>query len=371
MNNQPKIEAYRSFYEQGKELYNKGDIKSAREAFLKACELANDIAVNSTSVAVQTDYHNNVLKILEFLKKDCIPKKIENVSRSNGEDEKTKFDAVLKSEVTFDDVAGLDDVKAEIKYSVLEPLKNPELAKIYKIEPGAKILLYGPPGTGKTFIAKAIAGEIDAPFYAINCSDLVGQYLGESSKRINDLFDEALKNEKVVIFFDEIDALASQRGNSTDGADQEINRAVATFLTRLDGFKKIDNKMVLLIAATNRPWSIDKAMLRGGRFATHIYVSTPDQKAREFLVSKVLSGIPINDDVDVKSIAMSLEGFGGADITKICNDIKSNAYRRALESGTEQNINTDDCTLAINNKPNLISDEDIKMFEEFKEKGRI
>lgn len=369
MNNQPKIEAFNSFYEQGKELYKAGDIMGAREAFIKACEIANDISINSNSFEVRNTYYKNVTKILDFLKNDCItkPKIVEN---GNSKD-KNEIKPLDKSDITFDDVAGLEDVKEQIRLKVLEPLKNPKLAEMYKITPGAKILLYGPPGTGKTFIARAIAGEVDAVFYAINCQDLISKYLGDSSKKLDDLFNEALKNERAIIFFDEFDSVASKRSDVSDGVDQEMSRFVATFLTKVDGFKKNKNKMLLLIAATNRPWAIDSAMLRGGRFDTHIYVSIPDQEAREFLVKRALDGILMDDDLSISDIARRLDGYGGGDITAICEKIRLNAYSRSLKCGDFQRINNEDCNLAINCSHNMISEDDILKFEAFRKNGRI
>ena len=258
-------------------------------------------------------------------------------------------------------------MKEQIRYKVIEPLKNPKLAALYKIEPGAKILLYGPPGTGKTFIARAIAGEVDAQFYAVNCQDLISKYMGDSSKKLDELFETAQKNERAIIFFDEFDSVASKRGDGADGVDAEMARFVATFLTKVDGFKKSDtNKMLLLIAATNRPWALDPAMLRGGRFDTHIYVGVPDQEAREFLVNKVLQGLPMDGDVDLVKLASVLAGYGGGDITAICGKIKLNAYMRSLKAGEPQNISREDCNGVLLSSHNMITAEDIAKFEKFK-----
>ena len=374
MNNQPKIEAFKSFYNQGKDLYNAGDISAARDAFIKAAELANDISVNASSYDVRMEYHKTAVKILDFVKKSCVktPPKAVTQSADGEEDKPQTVKPETKSGITFADVAGLEDVKDQIRYKVIEPLKNPELAEIYKIEPGAKILLYGPPGTGKTFIARAIAGEVDAEFYAVNCQDLISKYMGDSSKKLDELFDEAQKNERAIIFFDEFDSVASKRGDGADGVDAEMARFVATFLTKVDGFKKSEtNKMLLLIAATNRPWALDSAMLRGGRFDTHIYVGVPDQAAREFLVSKVLKGLPMDDDVDLSKLAWALEGYGGGDITAICGKIKLAAYMRSLKVGTPQNITREDCNGVLLSSHNMITAEDIEKFEKFRASGSI
>lgn len=373
MNNQPLVEAYKSFYEQGREKLATGDYSGAREAFLKAAELANKISISSTSYEVRMEYHNAAVKLLDTAKNGCkpAPKKVPT-SPQKKEEEAPEVQPEGKSGITFADVAGLEDVKDQIRYKVIEPLKNPELAAMYKIEPGAKILLYGPPGTGKTFIARAIAGEVDAKFYAINCQDLISKYMGDSSKKLDELFETAQKNERAIIFFDEFDSVASKRGDGADGVDAEMARFVATFLTKVDGFKKSKtNKMLLLIAATNRPWALDPAMLRGGRFDTHIYVGVPDQAAREFLVSKALRGVPMDGDVDFVKLASVLAGYGGGDITAICEKIKLNAYRRSLKAGIPQNISRDDCNNVLLSSHNMITAEELAKFEKFRRGGTV
>lgn len=370
MNNQPTIEAFNSFYRQGMELYKAGQLADARAALLKAAELANKISVGATSYEVRMEYHRQAAKILDFVKGPCTHPAPKPVSAAKPEEKPPEIKPEKKGAVTFADVAGLEDVKEQIRYKVIEPLKNPELAAMYKIEPGAKILLYGPPGTGKTFIARAIAGEVDAEFYAVNCQDLISKYMGDSSKKLDELFETAQKNERAIIFFDEFDSVAGRRGDGADGVDAEMARFVATFLTKVDGFKKSEtNRMLLLIAATNRPWALDPAMLRGGRFDTHIYVGVPDQAAREFLVNKALRGVPMDGDVDFVKLASVLAGYGGGDITAICEKIKLNAYRRSLKAGIPQNISRDDCNSVLLSSHNMITAEDLAKFEKFRKGG--
>lgn len=367
MNNQPTIEAFKSFYQQGMEQYHAGQLSDARITLLKAAELANQISVQATSYEVRMEYHRQAVKILEFVKGPCTHPAPKVVPAAKAEEPVPEIKPEKKGLITFADVAGLEDVKDQIRYKVLEPLKNPELAAMYKIEPGAKILLYGPPGTGKTFIARAIAGEVDAQFYAVNCQDLISKYMGDSSKKLDELFETAQKNERAIIFFDEFDSVASRRGDGADGVDAEMARFVATFLTKVDGFKKSDtNKMLLLIAATNRPWALDPAMLRGGRFDTHIYVAVPDQAAREFLVNRRLQGVPMEEDVDLTRLAAVLEGYGGGDITAICDKIKQNAYMRSLKVGSPQKISRDDCNKVLCASHNMISAEDLVKFKLFR-----
>ena len=140
-------------------------------------------------------------------------------------------------------------------------------------------------------------------------------------------------------------------------------RFVATFLTKVDGFKQNDSeKMLLLIAATNRPWALDSAMLRGGRFDTQIYVGVPDQKAREFMVQKAMANLPLEDDVDLSKLAMALEGFGGGDIIAICDKIRLEAYKKSVRLGNKQKITRDDCNLILSSVQNHITDEEIAKF---------
>ena len=376
MNNQPTIEAYKSFYQQAKDFYAAGDIPAAREAFLRAAELANQISVGAKSYDVKMEYHKLAAKILDFVKTGCSGKKPVTSAAGTENDlpkaeEKPSFTPVQPSgasdKITFADVAGLEDVKEQITFKVLSPMQKPELAEKYHIRAGGKILLYGPPGTGKTFIARAIAGEVDAEFFAVNCQDLISKYMGDSSKQLDSLFAEAEKYEKAIIFFDEFDSVASKRGDGTGGVDAEMARFVATFLTKVDGFKPTANKMLLLIAATNRPWALDSAMLRGGRFDTQIYVGVPDLAAREFLVNRALGGIAKEEDVDLSKLAWALEGYGGGDVTAICEKIKLEPYKREVLTGEAQRITREDCNKVLSSSRNVITPEELEKFKAYRE----
>lgn len=371
MDNGPRVQAFCSFAQQAKECYESGDKLKARELFLKAATVANEIATSSTSFNVQMEYHKYTESMLRQANL-CVlvSKKVEsNNSGRNNEDDVVSFHPESKeNQITFDDVAGLTEVKDQIIYNVLEPLKNPELAEIYGIKAGGKILLYGPPGTGKTFIARAIAGEVDAAFYSVNCQDLISKYMGESSKTLDKLFDDAQKNERAIIFFDEFDSVASKRSDSTGGADAEMSRFVATFLTKVDGFKKSKTcKMLLLIAATNRPWAIDSAMVRGGRFDTQIYVGLPDLEARLFIIEKAFKKVPTDTDVDFAEIARRLDGYGCGDIKSICEKIKLETYMKSVKTGIKKNVSNMDCEKVISNSRNNLSEADLQKFEMYKE----
>lgn len=369
MNNAAKIEAFKSYYKQAKEMYAVNNFDTAKELFIKAASLANEISLESMSYDVRMDYHAQADKILKFLKSGFGKRTVVNETLNGNEEAKSFSPETISDEnkITFSDVAGLDDVKDEIQFNVIEPLKNPELAKAYKINPGAKILLYGPPGTGKTFIARAIAGEAEAKFYAVNCQDLISKYMGESSKQIDALFEDAQKNKRAIIFFDEFDSVASKRESDGGSVDAEMSRFVASFLTKVDGFKKPkDCEMLLLIAATNRPWAIDSAMLRGGRFDTQIYVGLPDYESRIFLVKKEFEGVTFSLDLSIELIAERLEHFGGADIVSACRKIKQLAYRRAVRTNKVESVTFSDFNKVFQSLRPSVNDEELRKFQEFK-----
>lgn len=249
---------------------------------------------------------------------------------SNQEETETVFKASEIPDISFDDVAGLDEVKESINMRIILPLRYPEVYAAYNKKSGGGILLYGLPGTGKTMIAKAIAHEVQAKFYSIKCSDIVSKWFGEAERNVKALFETARKDDKAIIFFDEFEALAARRGG--DGNNSVMNRLVPELLAQMQGFNDDDSKHILLLAATNRPWDIDSAMLRPGRFNEKIYISLPDEKAREFMIKKTLKGVPLEDDVDINEIVRLTDGFNGSDVVEFCERLKDNPIRKSIEA---------------------------------------
>ena len=219
-------------------------------------------------------------------------------------------------------MAGLDEVKQELREKVIEPFLHPELFERFKVKIGGGILMYGPPGNGKTYIAKAVAGELDAAFFNVNASQIKDKYVGETEKNLQRLFDEARQHDKAVIFLDEVDHLLAKRGNRKIGT-------VAQFLALTDGLVK-NNNCMLVLAATNKPWVLDEAVVRPGRLGTHIYVGPPDEKAREAIVALNMKDVPAADNVSFAEIATKAERYSGADIAELCDRAK----RFRLESPT-------------------------------------
>ncbi|MEZ0537682.1 ATP-dependent zinc metalloprotease FtsH [Caldicellulosiruptoraceae bacterium PP1] len=223
----------------------------------------------------------------------------------------------LKKKVTFNDVAGADEEKEELK-EVIDFLKNPRKY----IELGARIpkgiLLVGPPGTGKTLLAKAVAGEAGVPFFSISGSDFVEMFVGVGAARVRDLFDQAKKNSPCVVFIDEIDAVGRHRGAGLGGGHDEREQTLNQLLVEMDGFGT--NEGIIIMAATNRPDILDPALLRPGRFDRQIVVNVPDSKAREEILKVHARNKPIGDDVKIDAIAKITAGFTGADLENLLNE---------------------------------------------------
>ena len=232
-----------------------------------------------------------------------------------------------KNRVTFDDVAGVDEEKEELE-EIVEFLKNPRKFT----EMGARIpkgvLLVGHPGTGKTLLAKAVAGEAGVPFFFISGSDFVEMFVGVGASRVRDLFEEAKKKAPCIIFIDEIDAVGRQRGAGLGGGHDEREQTLNQLLVEMDGFSA--NEGVIVLAATNRPDILDKALLRPGRFDRQIVVSNPDVKAREQILEVHSRKKKLADDVDLKTIAKNTSGFSGADLENVLNEAALFAARRNL-----------------------------------------
>ena len=240
-----------------------------------------------------------------------------------------------KNRVTFNDVAGVDEEKEELE-EIVEFLKNPRKFT----EMGARIpkgvLLVGQPGTGKTLLAKAVAGEAGVPFFFISGSDFVEMFVGVGASRVRDLFEQAKKNAPCIIFIDEIDAVGRQRGAGLGGGHDEREQTLNQLLVEMDGFSA--NEGVIVLAATNRPDILDKALLRPGRFDRQIVVSNPDVKAREQILEVHSRKKKLADDVDLKIIAKNTSGFSGADLENILNEAALLAARRNLSQITMQEV---------------------------------
>ncbi len=232
-------------------------------------------------------------------------------------------------DIKWDDVGGLEDVKQELKEAVEWPLKHPETFKRLGIRPPKGTLLYGIPGTGKTLLAKAVASESEANFISVKGPELLSKWVGESEKGVREVFRKAKQAAPTVIFFDEIDAIASTRsGNDTDSG--VTKRVVNQLLTEMDGLEELQD--VAIIAATNRPDILDAGLMRPGRFDRHIQVKEPDEEARLSIFKVHTKDMPLAKDVDLKKLAKNTEGYVGADIEAVCREAAMLTLRNNLEA---------------------------------------
>jgi SpoVK/Ycf46/Vps4 family AAA+-type ATPase len=225
------------------------------------------------------------------------------------------------------------DAKQAIHDMVVAPLSSVEAARTLGVKAGGGVLLFGPPGNGKTMIARAIAGELAAPFYYATGAEIRSKWHGESEQRLRSLLHAARANPVAVLFLDEVESLFPKRGRNS-AVD---NRVVTQFLAEVGGFAESGN-VLLLLGATNRPWDIDEAVFRTGRFDRKIYVGPPDPAARREILSRQFRGVPGTDTIDLDAWAARLDGHTGSDIVGLVDAAKRTALRRCLETGGEPRL---------------------------------
>ncbi len=273
---------------------------------------------------------------------------------------KAKLLANQQKKVTFKDVAGVDEAKAELQ-EIIEFLKEPQ--KFQKL--GGRIpkgvLLMGPPGTGKTLMARAIAGEANVPFFSISGSDFVEMFVGVGASRVRDLFEEGKKNAPCIVFIDEIDAVGRHRGAGLGGGHDEREQTLNQLLVEMDGFESNDG--VILIAATNRPDVLDPALLRPGRFDRRVVVSRPDVRGREGILRVHSRKIPIADNVDIHVLARATPGFSGADLANLVNEAALLAARHSQKFVTMEDFESskDKVMMGAERRSMIITDEEKKI----------
>ncbi len=313
---------YDVYFSNAKKYQSEGKLDLAKRNYLLSAEALMQMAkLSSPQVAkVKFDKAKHLIAVADSLGKE----KPKNVASTEKEEGAKEFASASIPNIHFSDIAGLDDVKEAIKVRMIYPLKHPEIYSAYNKKMGGGVLLYGPPGTGKTMIAKAIACEVGATFYAVKGSDIISKYVGESEQNINALFNSARNNDLSIIFIDEIDTMLGKRGE-----DAHNDKRVNEFLQQIDGFSS-DTSKILLLGATNRPWDIDSAAMRSGRFSEKIYVPLPDAKARRFLFEKNLKNLPLASDVDISTLVEMSKGLSGADISEICDAAKIEPLKESI-----------------------------------------
>jgi len=320
------------------------DIVKIRKGTSKIAKSVELIPVNDSIVIDKefTDFVKNRLKGLpitdgdeisvmilgnsmDFKINKTLPKHIVKIDRSTVITMSTKTPGDVKTRVTYEEVGGLGHVIKSMREIVELPLKHPELFVRLGVEPHSGILLYGPPGCGKTLIAKVLANESEARMFSINGPEIMNKYYGETEAKLRDIFKEAKDNSPSMIFIDEIDAIAPKREEAYGDVEK---RVVAQLLALMDGLN--DRGNVIVLGATNRPESIDPALRRPGRFDREFEISVPNEDGRLEILIIHTRGMPIADDVDLKSLALDLHGYTGADIKSLCREAALKAIRRYL-----------------------------------------
>ncbi|KAH9700436.1 cell division control protein 48 [Citrus sinensis] len=236
--------------------------------------------------------------------------------------------------VSWEDIGGLENVKRELQETVQYPVEHPEKFEKFGMSPSKGVLFYGPPGCGKTLLAKAIANECQANFISVKGPELLTMWFGESEANVREIFDKARQSAPCVLFFDELDSIATQRGSSVGDAGGAADRVLNQLLTEMDGMSA--KKTVFIIGATNRPDIIDPALLRPGRLDQLIYIPLPDEDSRHQIFKACLRKSPISKDVDLRALAKYTQGFSGADITEICQRACKYAIRENIEKDIER-----------------------------------
>ncbi|GAB6880222.1 CDC48 family AAA ATPase [Halorubrum gandharaense] len=238
-------------------------------------------------------------------------------------------------DVTWEDVGGLEGTKERLRETIQWPLEYPEVFEELDMEAAKGVLMYGPPGTGKTLLAKAVANESDSNFISIKGPELLNKFVGESEKGVREVFSKARENAPTIVFFDEIDSIATERGqNSGDSGVGE--RVVSQLLTELDGLESLED--VVVIATTNRPDLIDSALLRPGRLDRHVHVPVPDEEARRAILEVHTRHKPLADDVDLDRVARQTDGYVGADLEAVAREASMQASREFIASVSREEV---------------------------------
>jgi transitional endoplasmic reticulum ATPase len=354
--------------------YKKGDYLAAKSYLVDAAECIVELAEGAKSPEAQRQHEELAAELID-LAKDCdrlhkSPKAARQRQREReGDSGADASDWIVrdKPDIGFEDIAGLEDVKQEIRLKMIYPFAHPELAKQYGIGTGGGVLLFGPPGTGKTMIAKAIAHEIDATFFVVSPAQMLSKWVGEAEQNIRKLFEAAKAEDVSVIFLDETEALVPKRKS---GSSTVMQRVVPQILQELEGFDRKDGRALLFVGATNKPWMLDEALLRPGRLDAKIYVSLPDAPARYRLLEIHFGERPLADDVDFGMLCDRLDGYSGADIKNIAAQAAQRPFMEAIGGGEARPISLADITGVLEQTPPSVHPSDLIRYDNFAEGGK-
>jgi len=363
-------DSFERYRQKGLDARRAGQWDSARIYLLEAARAMVELTRQARGEELREARRQTAAKLVE-LAKDCEDAKRTNRRSDSPRESSSEADGAAsadqwivreKPNLKFDDVAGLDDVKEDIRLRMIYPFEHPELARKFGINPGGGILLYGPPGTGKTMLAKATAGEIDATFFRISPADVLSKWVGEAEQNIKKLFDAAAQEQRAIIFIDEIEALVPAR---RDEGSSVMQRVVPQILQGMEGFDERAVSPILFMGATNVPWQLDPAVLRPGRFDEKVYIPLPDLPARRKMLEIYLSKRPVADAVDLDQLARRLDGYSGADIKYICDRAAVIPFLRSV-AGDESDITPEVLSEVVGETQRSVTSELLERFEKWK-----
>jgi transitional endoplasmic reticulum ATPase len=365
-------DTFERYRQKGLDARRAGQWDSARIYLLEAARAMLELSKQAQGDELRDGRREMSAKLLE-LAQDCQTAKTENrrigvaqpkesASESTGGGDASKWIVREKPSIRFDDVAGLDSVKEDIRLKMIYPFEHPELAARFGVRPGGGVLLFGPPGTGKTMLAKATAGEIDATFFRISAADVLSKWVGEAEQNIKKLFDAAAAEKRSIIFIDEIEALVPAR---RDEGSSVMQRVVPQILQGMEGFDKSSASSVLFMGATNVPWQLDPAVLRPGRFDERVYIPLPDLAARQKLLEIHLGKRPVSADVHFADFAQQLDGYSGADIKYICDRAATIPFLKSVATGEEGEITAEILSDAVRETPRSVNASMLQRFDEW------
>ncbi|MCB9865301.1 MAG: ATP-binding protein [Phycisphaerales bacterium] len=361
--------------DKGVAAYRKGEYAAAKSYLSEAAECMVELAEAANTPELRRQREEIAAELID-LAKDCKayesappgkrPRlRVKDDEDGNGKDA-SEWIVRDKPDIGFDDIAGLEDIKQEIRLKMIYPFSHPELAQRYGISVGGGLLLYGPPGTGKTMMAKAIAHEIDATFFVISPAQILSKWVGEAEQNVRKLFAAAKEEAKSVIFVDEIEALIPKRRSDSSTV---MARVVPQILQEVEGFDRNSDRALLFVGATNKPWMLDEAVMRPGRFDTRVYVGLPDAPARFKLLEINLGHRPLAADVDLGNLCDRLDGYSGADIKSICQQAAQVAFMDAMAGADGRAIRQQDLLAVLERSQPSVRPADLGRFDRFVESG--
>ncbi|HEX5243016.1 MAG TPA: ATP-binding protein [Tepidisphaeraceae bacterium] len=370
-------DTFERYRQKGLDARRAGQWESARIYLLEAARAMVDLSRTAQGQELRDGRQQTAQRLLD-LARDCQTAAKEGrrqpavrrgssqsdapASESEGEKSASQWIIREKPKLRFDDVAGLEDVKQDIRLKMIYPFEHAELAQKFGIRAGGGVLMYGPPGTGKTMLAQATAGQIDATFFRISPADVLSKWVGEAEQNIKKLFDAAAAEPRSIIFIDEIEALVPAR---RDEGSSVMQRVVPQILQGVEGFDKKAGRPILLMGATNVPWQLDPAILRPGRFDEKVYIPLPDPAARRKMIELYLGKRPVAPDLDFDSLAQRLNGFSGADIKYICDRAATIPFLESVATGNEQPITQQILDQVLKETPPSVTNEMLGRYEDW------